>query len=108
MNDGPSVVSGTFQLNSLIIFFYANFLQAGLPIVLLEINNSTDRLPLLYSAMKHSTSTKAQRDISDVVFFGVFFAFQLMTESNLFFFLNSQQEAMLFCHGAMSLILVLQ
>lgn len=34
--------------------------------MLVEIDNSTVCLPLLYSAMKHSTSTKAQKDISDV------------------------------------------
>ena len=81
MNDRPPVVSGTFQLNYLIFFFIFNFfffddsdlLEAGLPIVLVEINNSTDRLPLLYSAMKHSTSTKAQTH------FRCFFVFVFLT-----------------------------
>lgn len=61
MNDRSPVVSETFQLISFLLT--QDLVQAALPVVLVEINNSTVCLPLLYSAMKHSTSTKAQKDI---------------------------------------------
>lgn len=35
--------------------------------MLVEIDDSTDVLPLLYSAMKHSYSTKAQKDVCRVI-----------------------------------------
>lgn len=60
MNDGSPVVSDTFELNS--FAFDSDLLQAGLPFALVEVDNSTVCLPLLYSAMIHSTSTKAQKD----------------------------------------------
>lgn len=61
MNDRSPGVSETFELYS--FSFDSDLVPAGLPVVLMEIDNSTVCLPLLYSAMKHSTSTKAQKDI---------------------------------------------
>lgn len=79
----------------------SDLLQAGVPLV--EIDNSTVCLPLLYSAMIHSTSTKAQKDISLNDCFQILFFMM-----KLFHFCKCQQEATVFCHGAMSLILALQ
>ena len=59
----PLVVSEIFELNH--FAFDSDLFQAGSPIVLVEIDYSTVCLPLLYSAMIHSTSTKAQKDISE-------------------------------------------
>lgn len=64
MNDGSPVVTETLEFNSVLVT--QDLLQAGLPFVLVEVDNSTVCLPLLYSAMKHSTSAKAQKDISKV------------------------------------------
>lgn len=84
--------------------------------MLTEIDNSTVCLPLLYSAMIHSTSTKAQMDILEVfktfhlmtsrIFFCVIKLFLLLLL--LLFFFKHQQEATLFCYGAVPLILALQ
>lgn len=63
MIDRPPVVSEIFELNH--FAFDSDLFQAGSPIVLMEIDYSTVCLPLLYSAMIHSTSTKAQKDISE-------------------------------------------
>lgn len=62
MNDRSPVVPEIFELNSLLLTQICFKLVSSF--VLAEIDNSTVCLPLLYSAMKHSTLTKAQKDIS--------------------------------------------
>lgn len=51
-----------------VVFFSFDslLLRAQLSFVLVEIDNSTLCLPLLYSATIHSTPSKAQKYISDV------------------------------------------
>lgn len=64
MTDGSPEGSEMFGFNSSLLTQICVKREAGLPFVLGEVDNSTVCLPLLYSAMIHSTSTKAQEDIS--------------------------------------------
>lgn len=63
MNDRPPVVSEMFELNYLLLTQICFKLDCHLCLWKSIIAQS---VPLLYSAMKHSTTTKAQKDISKV------------------------------------------
>lgn len=83
MNDRLAAISLMFDLN---YFHIQIHFKAELPFVLAEESNSTVCLPLLYGAMIHSTSSKAQKHDSRVLFFSR--TFHRMNDSRYFPFFN--------------------